>query len=589
MQNAASSAPPKKKTAPSTVTHRWQAVWACKYTWAQGEFDADGNLCKVVCLSCSTITGRRKVIVPKGDNLEKHEGKRVCKEDGVPLSHLKKGDTFTKVDCKHLQYCKLWAGRQQGGTVAEQLVGGLHSELKRKGVQFSTLFQVLSHGRPMCDYEREQYLLRHLKVKNVPQKHWLETSGWEMSEHLHASVLATLKEVIQSARIISISADEVTAIDNTLWLGVHVYAMKSWERVPHLLHLSCVSDGDGGTVDNLTDTIMFSLLGEGGLTRKDIASKLVYFGADGASTFQGARKGVTIQIRDKWAPFLVGATCASHRINLVVETLSQYPMVSRLEGLFQSIYSYFCRSHKRHSELQKLADLMETKAKKMLRNVDTRWISMRSPAQRILGEYKTLLVKMGLNMSPSAGHKGSARAAANFDALSDVQTLLSLACFIPMLNDVHCLIKLSQARDIFICDFMQSIKVCQNELAHMFIDLETAYGTVEFSRYKELVNVNSADIPLRWRDLDGDSGISHLVFDLGVATVWARCKDPQTDNQIFVSREDYNRVQDTVERQFCGMCLFLLVFRFFFFHASVCIFLPVLQLFCLDLSFSAVL
>ena len=155
VHNAASNAPPKKKTAPSTVACRWQAVWACKYTWAQGEFDADGNLCGVVCLSCSTITGRRNVIVPKGDNLEKHEEKRICKEDGVPLSHLKKGDTFTKVDYKHLEYCKLWASRQRGGTVVEQLVGGLQGELKRKGVQFSTLFQVLSHGRPMCDYERE--------------------------------------------------------------------------------------------------------------------------------------------------------------------------------------------------------------------------------------------------------------------------------------------------------------------------------------------------------------------------------------------------------------------------------------------------
>ena len=239
---------------------------------------------------------------------------------------------------------------------------------------------------------------------------------------------------------------------------------------------------------------------------------------------------MTTQIRDKWAPFLVGATCASHQINLVVETLSQYPMVSCLEGLFLSIYSYFCRSHKQHSELQKLADLMETKAKKMLCNVETRWISMRSPAQRIVGEYKTLLVKMGVDMSPSAGHKANARAVANFDLLSDVQTLLSLACFISMLNVVHCLIKLNQARDIFICDFMQSIKVCQNELAHMFIDPETAYSTLEFSQYKMLVNVNSADIPLRWRDLDGDSGISHLVFDLGITTVWARCKDPQTGN-----------------------------------------------------------
>ena len=304
---AVSTAPASKRKKPtaSTITRRWQTVWACKYTWAEGDFDANGDLVGVICQCCSTISGRRKVIVPKGDNLEKHEGKRVCKEDGVPFSNLKKGDTFTKLDCKHLEFCKLWAGRKRA-TVADQLGKNFEGELRRKGVQFSTLFQVLAHGRPMCDYEREQYLLRHLKVKNLPRKHWSETSGWEMSEHLHGSVLSALMSVVRSARIISISADEVTAIDNTSWLGVHVYAMDSWERVPHLLHLSCISESsDGGCVDNLTNAIMLSLMGEGGLSAEDISSKLVCFGADGVSTFQGVKKGVTTQIREKWAPFVV--------------------------------------------------------------------------------------------------------------------------------------------------------------------------------------------------------------------------------------------------------------------------------------------
>ena len=90
---------------------------------------------------------------------------------------------------------KLWARRKQE-FVARQIIGGLAAENKRKGVQFSTLFQILTHGRPMCDYEREQYLLRHLRVKNVPKEHWSETSGWEMSEHMHGCVLDALKVVI---------------------------------------------------------------------------------------------------------------------------------------------------------------------------------------------------------------------------------------------------------------------------------------------------------------------------------------------------------------------------------------------------------
>jgi len=122
--------------------------------------------------------------------------------------------------------------------MVDQLTVSLEGELKQKGVQFSTLFQVLSNGRPLCDYEREQYLLRHLKVKNLPKKHWCESSRWEMSEHLHASVLSALKAMVQSAYIILISVDKITVVDNTSWLGVHIYAMDSWEKVPHLLHLS---------------------------------------------------------------------------------------------------------------------------------------------------------------------------------------------------------------------------------------------------------------------------------------------------------------------------------------------------------------
>ena len=92
----------------------------------------------------------------KGDNLEKHEGKKVYKKDGMLVPAFKKGDTFLKLDCKHLQFCKLWAGQKHVETVADQLVLGLEGKLRRKGVQFSTLFQFFSHGPPMCNYERQQ-------------------------------------------------------------------------------------------------------------------------------------------------------------------------------------------------------------------------------------------------------------------------------------------------------------------------------------------------------------------------------------------------------------------------------------------------
>ena len=97
---------------------------------------------------------------------------------------------------------------------------------------------------------------------------------------------------------------------------------------------------------------------------------------------------------------------------------------------------------------------METKDNKMLRNVQTHWISMRSPAKCVFSEYKTLMVKMEVDMTPTDSYKVLAGAKENFDLLADVEVLLSLACFIPLLDVVYHLMKLSQEKDIFISDFM---------------------------------------------------------------------------------------------------------------------------------------
>jgi hypothetical protein len=276
----------------TNATGRWQEVWSARFTWAEGEFDSFGNLTVVVCVICRKIEGRKKIIVSKGDNLETHEEKRLCVQAGIPYPDLEVGDIFMKKDYKHLKNQELWSARQNVPTVYKQLLCGLHGENTRKGVQFSTLFQILSHGHPMVDYCESQHLLRYLNVKNVPKKHWCETSGWEMSEHIEVVVLDALRKLIRNYTIFSLSVDEVITIDMTYWVSVHVHIMEGWERVPHLLHISYVSEP--GTADHLTESIMPALISEGGLTREEIASKLVCFGVDGVSTFQGHKSGVTI-------------------------------------------------------------------------------------------------------------------------------------------------------------------------------------------------------------------------------------------------------------------------------------------------------
>ncbi len=83
------------------------------------------------------------------------------------------------------------------------------------------------------------------------------------------------------------------------------------------------------------------------------------------------RFGVREKIQETCTPFNLGVHCVSHITNLVMQTLSSFPLVHGMEPLFQSLYQYFCKSPKRHLEFTKLVNIMETKALKLLRNVKT--------------------------------------------------------------------------------------------------------------------------------------------------------------------------------------------------------------------------
>jgi len=101
----------------------------------------------------------------------------------------------------------------------------------------------------------------------------------------------------------------------------------------------------------------------------------------------------------------------------------------------------------------------------------------------------------------------------NFDLLADIEVLLCLALFIPPINVVHYLIKISQSHDILIYDFMSSMKLCQNELICMFVDALPTFNKIDFQCYSNLVALFNQDISVEWSPLPGDSGICHLFFN----------------------------------------------------------------------------
>jgi len=63
------------------------------------------------------------------------------------------------------------------------------------------------------------------------------------------------------------------------------------------------------------------------------------------------------------------------------------------------MYGYFSHSPKRHLEFQRLAQTLETKGNKILKNVKTRWMSMLNPLKKIMAKYCPLLTVMQVDYS----------------------------------------------------------------------------------------------------------------------------------------------------------------------------------------------
>ena len=74
-----------------------------------------------------------------------------------------------------------------------------------------------------------------LEVSNFPSYHWSITSGWEWEKYLAQVENDDIKEKIANATFLSLSLDEVMAIDNTSWICMSIYMVNDHIRHSYLL------------------------------------------------------------------------------------------------------------------------------------------------------------------------------------------------------------------------------------------------------------------------------------------------------------------------------------------------------------------
>jgi len=121
---------------------------------------------------------------------------------------------------------------------------------------------------------------------------------------------------IHVAKYLVVSCNEVIMIDNQSWINIHTYLVKGFKCIPILLNLERLVSG--GTIDNLTNVILKSLMVNGGLTMEEFSNKLTSLVLMGVVVFTNVHSGVTTQFTKKAAPFMLTIHCVAHRTNLVI-------------------------------------------------------------------------------------------------------------------------------------------------------------------------------------------------------------------------------------------------------------------------------
>jgi hypothetical protein len=109
-------------------------------------------------------------------------------------------------------------------------------------------------------------------------------------------------------------------------------------------------------------------------------------------------------------------------------------------------------------EFVALANILETKCLKLLDNIKTYWISMLNLLKWLLEKYKSLIVKMYMDVPKSKPMLD------NLNLLRHLELVTSLSCILPMLEVVHTLIKYVQRWNVFICEFLDVVSITMEVL-----------------------------------------------------------------------------------------------------------------------------
>jgi hypothetical protein len=112
---------------------------------------------------------------------------------------------------------------------------------------------------------------------------------------------------------------------------------------------------------------------------------------------------------------------------------------------------------KKFVKISKVGQSTTNERQQTFSKCETHYVSMLSPTKWVYLEFHPLMVKM------HAKSQWNDVAWKNQNSLCDVEVILGLPCILLLLECFHVLIKVTQSRDVFVCNFVEVVKVAQHE------------------------------------------------------------------------------------------------------------------------------
>jgi hypothetical protein len=134
------------------------------------------------------------------------------------------------------------------------------------------------------------------------------------------------------------------------------------------------------------------------------------------------------------------------------------------------------------------------------------------------------------------------------DALLDPYLALGMTCLLPLLECINSLVKFAQGRNVYICDFVATLTMCQGQLFEMYRDGTTAFGTHQFAAFKQMVECRHEQIHVKW-DVDMNVSGEVLAFTVGSKIL------PAKHANEAVTKEAWVNLVAEVKYECTGTCL----------------------------------